>query len=234
MLGAGGSLLAGAEIETIRPGTVPIAAMQRCHHAIVGELAAGPARGEWSGYLGMAHGVAGMLFAAEAGAAAFGFELPSGLRAAVIDFVMDRRTRGPRRIANWQCLLRDRVPRFVNAWCHGAAGIALAAMAGRTLSRDAAYDRLIECALPSAYAMRGGAPDFCCGIVGQGHVFVEAYRLLGDRRWLARARASHASLRQWQPPNATLQRGRLGLDYLALRVANPDQLPMPGLGPLSA
>jgi hypothetical protein len=232
MLGVAGSVLAGAEIETLRPRSVPRPFMQRCHDVMKAELARRVDRGP--SYLGMAHGLAGILLAAEAGASAFGLELATELRAAVIDAIMSHRTRGPGRIANWQCQAGDARPRFINGWCHGAAGVALAAMAARRLSSDPSYDPLVECALPSAYALRGGGRDFCCGAAGQAHVFVEAYRLLGDRRWLRRARVAERGLTGWCPRNRTLQRGRLGLEYLRLRLDHPDHLPMPGLGPLSA
>lgn len=232
MLGSAGTVLAAAEIEALAPGVIPRAFIAARHAEVRRELEARFV-GSHPGYLGMAHGIAGVLLALEAGRSTFGLPLSSALRRRAIGVLMSHRVRGPGNIANWP-RRRDGEPiRFLNGWCHGATGIALVALAGHRLSRDPAYEPLIDCALPSAYTLRGGSPEFCCGVTGQCQLYLEAHRLLGDRIWYARARAHARTIADWRPGGRTFHRGRLGQLYLQLRLESPISLPLPGLGPLS-
>ncbi len=234
LYGASGALLAAAEIAALCPGAVPRAFAAKLHREVTRALAsqlAAPRGAEVS--LGLAHGIAGFLLALEAGRASFDLALPRRLRVRAVDYLMEHRVCGPRNIAGWPLSPGDGI--VPNAWCNGTAGVALAAMAGQRLSGgDPAYRPLVECALPSTFVLRGGRSVFCCGTIGQAQVLLEGHRLLADRRWIARARktAELAAARSGRSRN--FSQGVLGAHYLALRLAHPGRLPLPGLGSLSA
>ncbi len=234
LYGSAGALLAAAEIDALCPGAVPHAlpaALGRRVAAALERLMA-PERSARHVYLGLAHGIAGLLLALEAGRAAFSLPVARDLRAAAIGYLLDARLRGPGNIAGWPLTPGDRV--VPNAWCNGTAGVALAAVAGVRLSGDAAYAPLVDCALPSTFVLRGGRSVFCCGAIGQAQILLEAYRLLGDQCWLRRSRRRAAQCDLPRRGNRSFNQGALGMRYLELRLAHPERLPLPGLGPLSA
>jgi hypothetical protein len=233
--GAAGALLAAAEIEALAPGAVPQPLAARLHAAVTRSLRAhlGP-RGRLTIYLGLAHGIAGFLLALEAARAVLGLPLPRRLRVRAIDYLMQERVRGPGNIAGWP-VAPSEVPILANAWCSGTAGVALAALCGQHASGDRAYGELVDCALPSTFALRGGRfQHFCCGTTGQAQILLEAHRLLGDRRWLDRARRTAALVGRPRGRNRSFTWGALGARHLELRLAHPGRLPLPGLGCLSA
>lgn len=233
--GAAGALLAAAEIEALAPGAVPRPLVARLHREVTRSLEVhlGP-RGRLTIYLGLAHGIAGFLLALEVARAALDLPLPRRLRARAIDTLMAERVRGPGNIAGWPVAPAE-VPILANAWCSGTAGVALAAVCGQRLSGDPTYAPLVECALPSTWVLRGGRfGNFCCGSAGQAQILLEAHRLLGERRWLDRARRTAALAARPRAGNRSFTWGVLGARHLELRLRHPGRLPLPGLGALSA
>ena len=232
IVGAAGALLAAAEIETVLPDAVPTSfaqALQRqTRDALRDNLGAPKA------YLGMAHGIAGYLFALETAAATFGVPCDLDLRDRVIALLASERFEAPGRMAAWPCVSGE--PVTIHGWCHGAPGIGLALLACHALSGHAAYRSLAELALNATWAFASPASTFCCGAIGRAQVLVEAYRLTGERRWLRKARAVADDIRFAAHGASSLgfHRGWLGFEYLRARITAPDRLPLPGLGQLSA
>jgi lanthionine synthetase-like protein len=229
--GAAGALLAAAEIEALRPGAISPAHVRRCREHVSAHLEAelGPRDGRFV-TLGFAHGIAGLLVALEA-AAQLGHALSPALRERAIDYLMRERVRGPGELAAWPIAAADQ-PRFANGWCNGTAGVALAALAAQRLSGAPSYAPLVASALAGTFALRGGHASFCCGTIGQAQILIEAARLTGDRRWLARARRTADAIGAPSTHVRSLAQGTLGRIYLELRLAHP-ALPLPGLGRLS-
>jgi len=234
LYGSAGALLAAAEIDALCPGAVPraLAAAQGREVTAALERLLGPESAAEEVFLGLAHGIAGLLLALEAGRVAFALPFARDLRVRAIDFLLEARLRGPGNIAGWPLTPVDRI--VPNAWCNGTAGVALAAVAGQRLSGDAAYAPLVDCALPSTFVLRGGRSVYCCGAIGQAQILLEGHHLLGDGCWLRRARRRAAQCDLPRGGNRTFNQGSLGARYLELRLAHPGRLPLPGLGPLSA
>jgi len=123
----------------------------------------------------------------------------------------------------------------LQSWCHGTPGVTLALLALHHMTGQAAYGELAAAGLAGMEWLVDRAPrnaTMCCGGAGLGQIFVEAYRLTRQTKWLDAARRfadDDARL-----PRRGLFKGQLGLSYLGLRLREPLRSPMPGLGPLSA
>ena len=131
----------------------------------------------------------------------------------------------------------------MNAWCHGAPGIAIAAMSARQRRRR--EEDLVQQArvalerLPEWSASQ--ADHLCCGHLGRADVLLTAGRTLGvadaqsradaiGRRVLARARArQHFRLStagfEYRVFDPGFFRGLPGIGYAFLRLANPERIP---------
>lgn len=129
-----------------------------------------PARG--AALAGLAHGQSGMAVAlAAAGVAAGRPVLLDAARRALVaeDRLFDAG------VANWPS--PDRRQRPATAWCHGAAGIALARQVLLTLAPEVFADRRTE--LDTALATTAGdrpsgAGDLCCGDAGRRIILIRA------------------------------------------------------------
>jgi hypothetical protein len=239
MTGTAGALLAAAEIAAHMPDRLPrrfvVALHDQCRRdltAMLGRAARAPI------YLGLAHGLAGTLLAVEVGRRAFGLPLATELR-----------RRALATLERFAITVRDHEAMFwpqrsrgetvdAHGWCHGAPGIGLALAACATLSGWRGYYRLARRALVAAAALVSDNRSTCCGALGQIQILVEAARLSGDGSWLDEARRLARPLRPARaadPRRARgLWKGRPGYRFVAWRLAWPEQLPFPGLGPLSA
>ncbi len=119
------------------------------------------------------------------------------------------------------------------AWCHGAAGIALALSTCHLVTDDDAYSQLLDEVAPSIGRIACEGPTFCCGRAGQAQVLIELYRHTGDATWLARARTMAST-----PVVMTLSaefpegfhQGALGLSYVEARLRDPLALALPATG----
>lgn len=235
MSGAGGALLAAAEIEGNREGTIGRQLVRkfyaRCRRTLETQL---------SGFkreptlLGFAHGLAGCLFALETARAAFGLHYPKALRDGVLDALW--KSRYNKRVWAW--------PRFsgvsadgANGWCHGGPGIALALIACRALTGHDDYGALAAPALDDIATRPHTHFSICCGILGQSQILIEAFRITGNRKWLCSAHQllQEAPRTTWIEPalRRSLWKGLPGYYFLRWRLHEPTEIPFPGLGLLS-
>lgn len=237
MLGGAGAILAFCEIEAAVPGCVPAAAVRRLVRETEESL-----RADLSGgvpYLGFAHGLAGGAFSLRAARAVFGFGANAPLVTQCAETLARERLDGPFGTAAWP----ERAGGAdidIQGWCHGGPGIGLALACSDRLEGRGGFTDLSRRALEGARRFDPGADNFCCGSVGRVQILIEAYRLSGRTDWLAKARAAAERLAARAagapaPRRAPrgFHKGALGLRYLAERLACPDGLPLPGLGPLS-
>jgi lantibiotic modifying enzyme len=134
-------------------------------------------------------------------------------------------------------------------WCHGVAGIGLFFLKAWMLTNRPHYrDMAIAAARTIADGGRRGGTTLCHGLAGNGDFLIEAYRVLGDARWLKAASVFSDLLELYsisveggiawpgdQPGNITpdYMVGYAGVGAFMLRMAAPDHIGSPLLLPLS-
>ncbi len=161
---------------------------------LLGRWGAGEVR-LWTrdGYLGPAHGFAGVIAALARRPDLVAAErLAPGATAALAATAVREGD-----LANWAPALGHPLedPRGIRTqWCHGAPGM-VASLAG--LPREAELDGLLLAGGELTYAagpLRKGA-NLCHGTAGNGFALLKLFTRTGDERWLARARrfAMHAA-----------------------------------------
>jgi hypothetical protein len=239
MFGDAGALLAAAEIAVHLPGQVPAqfagALHERCRRDLGRRLAVAATRPV---QLGLAHGLVGLLLAVETGHRVFGLALPGGLRGRTLAALERSAFRVRDRDGLFWPIRTDSQTVDAHGWCHGAPGIGLALGACLALSGWRGYRSLARRAFAGTASPVTDIPSICCGSLGQIQVLVEAARLFGDGAWLDHADRLARRLRPRcaaDPHRARgLWKGRSGYSFVAWRLAAPECVPFPGLGPLSA
>ncbi len=230
LAGHPGALLAIAEIADYKVA-VPDAFVDRCHGRTLAALARMLDANRH--LLGFAHGLAGLLAAAEVGAARLGRRHDPELIERAFDRLAATRMIAPSIGTVWPPLSDGPASTVTGAWCHGVAGIALALSICHRVTADAAYRELLDEVAPSLDRIACSGPTFCCGRSGQAQAMIELYRDTGDPSWIERARATAAT-----PVAMTLStefpegfsQGALGLAFAEQRLATPLALPLPATG----
>ena len=129
-------------------------------------------------------------------------------------------------------------PAFMNAWCHGAAGIGLARAAGLPILDTPAIRQDIEAALTAVSRHGIGDKDgLCCGNLGRADLLLAASppRAGGERPREALRLASSVAARarrrggyRTSGPgffDPSFFQGLSGIGYQLLRLAHPDRIP---------
>jgi serine/threonine-protein kinase len=189
--------------------------------SVLGQVAAGGLR-----MRGIAHGTAGVLYAALRWCEATGAPVPDAVHDRLDELVAFGRTvaghvtwRGP-----------DDMP-MLGGWCHGPAGYAqLWSTAARVLGNDAHAERAAQAA-EASWANRERVATLCCGLAGQAYAMLAAHELTGEARWLARghelaARATRAAGTRWCLPNS-LWKGDVGIALLVSDLERPQRAGLP-------
>jgi Lanthionine synthetase C-like protein len=239
-LGAAGALLAGCEMERLLPGSVPRPTAKRLAARLLAVLKETFVPGIAGWPTGMAHGLAGALLAIESAAVDGHVRLPKTFRQRSLDALAGAAAGTDKGELLWPEVAGG-AGLGVQAWCQGTPGVALALLALHRLTGEPAYGELAEGGLAGTELIAdkvGTDPTLCCGQTGFGHIFLEAYRLTRERKWLDLARQAvqrvspvvHSARRH----RRSLHKGTLGLAYLHQRLESPLAYPMPGLGALSA
>jgi serine/threonine-protein kinase len=187
---------------------------------------ASPYRVEGGLNLGIAHGWAGILFAALRWCRSTGAAPPgrTGERLAELADLARPWCRGLR----WPW--SDAVP--MPGWCNGSAGFVFLWTLAHRMLEDDRYRWLAEGAAWNAWeAPDGGNGSLCCGLAGRAYALLNLYRQGGGAEWLERAReladrAAVAIERSSEPPHS-LYRGALGVAVLAADLARPEEAAMP-------
>jgi hypothetical protein len=231
-LGHPGALLALAEIAARSPApAIPRGFVSRCWRRT--QVALRRTLAARDHYLGLAHGLAGLLLAAESGAARLGLPRDHELMARGFARLAGARAIAPGLGAVWAPRLADDPAGAGGSWCHGVAGIALALHGCATLTGDPAYRQLFDEASGALLQVPAAEGTFCCGQTGRVQVLIEVYRQGGDRRWLTAARrirreAGRRALGKEYPEG--FAQGRLGPRYATARLRDPDSLALPATG----
>jgi len=177
--------------------------------------------------LGFAHGLAGALLAYDMANVLVGADAGE-LRGRAIAALLDT-ARPARDGATWPTVSGDGNGTSLHALCNGGPGICLAALLGLRYTRDARYAELAERALATVATVTPTSHSMCCGTLGRVEVLVEAYRTTGDAALLRLARELFADVDRAKLVEPGWQRGTLGHDFTALRLAAPDDVDLPAL-----
>ena len=130
----------------------------------------------------------------------------------------------------------------MNAWCYGAAGMALARMRAGRLAADASLEAEAGRALAATAAASPSMADhLCCGNLGRADIMLTAARWRGDAALAKRSRdvAADVLRRSVQRGHVALSssgvtyvisragffQGLSGVGYHWLRQASPEALP---------
>ncbi|AFK18590.1 type 2 lantipeptide synthetase LanM [Haloferax mediterranei ATCC 33500] len=129
-------------------------------------------------------------------------------------------------------------PQYLDRWCEGRTGCALARLGiGSVLDDEALLTEANQLLSATASADRNQYDQLCCGTLGQATALLESARRTGRDETDARALVDRCVARQEQSgalcmpghsrqlPNSTFFNGGSGVAYSLLRFANPDELP---------
>jgi serine/threonine protein kinase len=224
-LGRSGTLLAAAMLLNLSDDAALRAFGSTTMRAIWEQLDTRP---HVDGYLGIAHGWAGYLYAAMRWCAASGDPLPPrlaerlhALTAMKID--KGRGTYIPTTAAGAR--------KLTASWCHGTAGyVFLYTLAHRLLGDDQWLDLAERCAW-NAFDEARETSNLCCGTAGRAYALLHLYKHTGATDWLRLARhlANHAAATAHATAQRahTLWKGELGVAVLIADLASPETARMP-------
>ena len=190
--------------------------------------------------LGIAHGWAGLLYAAMCWCGAAGKPLPGSLAGRLQELAACAEPSG--RGLQWK---RDlAVPTgassYMAGWCNGSAGYVFLWTLAYRATGERRYLELAEGAAWHTWETPTGNPSLCCGMAGQSYALLNCYRHSGDPIWLRRARdmahaAADSSMHygdlkkdgslEFRP--ASLYKGDAGIAVLAADIRRPEQARMP-------
>jgi len=184
------------------------------------DAALGPSPLRTEGYLGMAHGWAGCLFAALQWAQVSSSPLPSQWVEHLDELAALARPRG--RGLRWP-LRPSQSEGGMTGWCHGSTGYLLLFQLAAEVTGEGRYHELAEGAAWDLWddgaTMNG---SLCCGLTGRAYGLLSRHRSTGDSRWRARAeQLADRALRTKQFGDSfrhSLFKGELALSMLAADV----------------
>lgn len=247
--GCAGAILGLLALHTATPEADVLRRAEQCGEHLLLKRVEGPHGGAaWRTYpegtklAGFAHGASGIAYALARLSAVTKRE---DFRQAAREAFVYERTIYDAEARNWPVLAppssRAR-PLLVNAWCHGAPGVALARLGCLDLIDDPAIRGELDIALDTT--VRGGITTLdhaCCGNMGRIEVALLASKRLGSARLrqIADVGATAVVLRAKRDGAYTLQanaeqnasfqpgffRGLSGIGYELLRVAKPEMVP---------
>jgi hypothetical protein len=192
-------------------------------------------------YLGIAHGWAGILYAALNWHRSSGAQLPPHLaeRLQQLSECAEPSGRGVR----WPWALpqgRQGSPgSYMPGWCNGSAGYIFLWTAAYDVFHDDAYLRLAERAAWHAWESTESISNLCCGLAGQAYGLLNFYKHTGERIWLDRARELCFRAAGWDTNTyaamkltpESLYKGETGVAVLAVELTSPEAACMPFFEP---
>lgn len=184
-------------------------------------------------YLGIAHGWAGLAYAALLWSKVSGAPLPSGLdqRLAELADCAERSGRG----LTWKRVYRSggraRRDDYMSGWCNGPAGMVFLWTLAHDTFGDSAHLDLARGAAQTTWDSREGIGNLCCGLPGRAYALLNIHRATGEPRYLTQARELAGRSAQVDRKHllgqASLYKGDLALALLADDIGSPDDACMP-------
>jgi hypothetical protein len=184
-------------------------------------------------YLGIAHGWAGIIYAALRWRQSSAADLPRALRERLDQLAESAEPvgRGSRfRIGN-QASRNAWETGYMSGWCHGSAGHVFLWTLAHRMFGDERYLRLAERTATNSRETPNTVASLCCGLAGQSYAMLRMYNHTGDKAWLSSARemAATAAMTPESPeaPADSLYKGLLGVAVLAADLGSPETAAMP-------
>jgi serine/threonine-protein kinase len=184
-------------------------------------------------HLGMAHGWAGLLFAALIAGRQLGVEPPGAVKNKLqeLSTLAEPIGRGIGWPGSIACDGGPTTPAYAPGWCSGSAGFVLLWLAAFDALQDERYRDLALSAGWHVWEHPDASPNLCCGLAGRAVGLFRLYRATGDRGWLEKAmrliqRAATRLIHE-QDARYSLFRGELGLALLVLELERPLMSVMP-------
>ncbi|MBV9094835.1 MAG: hypothetical protein JO132_13320 [Streptosporangiaceae bacterium] len=190
------------------------------------------------GYLGIAHGWAGIAYATLLWSRTRRLAPPDPLRR-----ILDRLAAAAepwRRGARWTTRTgaRGDDAYYWPGWCHGHAGHVFLWTLASAVYEDQAFLELAELAAWSTWDSKLTSPtSLCCGAAGAVYALLSLYRRTAEPAWLLRAaRLANAAALDGQLASDTssphsLYKGHLGLAMIAADLRDPQRSAMPAFEP---
>lgn len=192
-------------------------------------------------YPGIAHGWAGILYAALCWHDSSGSELPFGFEGRLQQLMECAELAG--RGVRWPWVLplgrKGGAASYMPGWCNGTAGHIFLWTAAHRRFNDDAYLQIAEKAAWNAWETSSSTPNLCCGFAGQAYGLLNFYKHTGERVWLERARELASRAAEWNSENYTafklapesLYKGEMGVAVLAAELPAPQTACMPFFEP---
>ncbi|WP_348266085.1 lanthionine synthetase LanC family protein [Edaphobacter paludis] len=192
-------------------------------------------------YPGIAHGWAGILYAALCWHESSGSELPSGLEERLQQLMECAEPWGSG--VRWPWVLpqgrKGGAASYMPGWCNGTAGHIFLWTAAHRRFRNDAYLRIAEKAAWNAWETPSSITNLCCGFAGQAYGLLNFYKHTGENIWLERARELASRAAAWNSENymefklppESLYKGEMGVALLAAELSAPHTACMPFFEP---
>jgi serine/threonine-protein kinase len=192
-------------------------------------------------YPGIAHGWAGILYAALCWHESSGTELPSGLEDRLQQLMECAEPLGHG--VRWPWVLplgrKGGAASYMPGWCNGTAGHIFLWTAAHRRFHDDTYLRIAEKTAWNAWETTSSVTNLCCGFAGQAYGLLNFYKHTGESFWLERARELASRAAAWNSQNYTafklapesLYKGEMGVAVLAADLSAPQAACMPFFEP---
>lgn len=180
------------------------------------------------GYLGIAHGWAGFLYATVRWCQAVGQALPANFDARV-DQLMDSGLTEKKQM-RWPLTNSDRAS--WPGWCHGSAGYSFLWNSLHSMTGNEKYIAAAEMAANHSLTDSSHTNlNLCCGIAGQAYALLTLYRATKEISWLKKARKlTDTALQNIHSPSLkanSLYKGEVGIGILLAEIEQPEFARMP-------
>jgi eukaryotic-like serine/threonine-protein kinase len=184
-------------LDAFGPGALQVAADHPLHqlvdlgrstlHGITGLL--GKESFSKTDYLGVAHGWAGICYAALLWSEVSGDALPAHIHDRLenlVDLAEDsgHGVRWPTKVDKKHSAHGGS---YMESWCHGAPGYVHLWTAAFRALREPIYLQIAERAAWTAWEALESPGSLCCGYAGRAYALLSLYRHTGDRGWVSRA-----------------------------------------------
>jgi serine/threonine-protein kinase len=188
-------------------------------------------------YLGIAHGWAGILYAALSWHQSSGAALPLDFEERLRQLMEWARPSG--RGVCWPWVLpqgrQGGSASYMPGWCNGSAGYIFLWTAAHRVFHDEAYLQLAERAAWHAWESTDSISNLCCGLAGQAYGLLNLYKHTQEKVWLDRARDLACRAAAWDTDRyaalkmepSSLYKGEMGVAVLAADLSDPDAACMP-------